>query len=212
MEARLQDLRSEKNPKARIKYMSGHFVTSNAHVNTYIDMSTVKCRHNNARETAKTLAASYENVPVSTIVCLGETNVIGTYMAEELSDNLRGSINEGTNISVVTPEFNQMGQILFRDNNRRLVEGQQVIVLTDMLVTGSIITKGIDAVLYYGGEVCGICAIFSNVTKVAGMDVVAIFGSKDIPDYAAYTAHDCPLCKAGKKIDAMVNGFGYSKL
>lgn len=212
MESRLIDLRSEKNPKARIKYVSGHFVTSNAHVNTYIDMSTVKCRHNNARETAKTLAAAYENTPVSTIVCLGETNVIGAFMAEELSDVLRGSINEGTNISVVTPEFNQMGQILFRDNNRRLVEGQQVIILTDMLVTGSIITKGIEAVLYYGGHVAGICAVFSNVTKVAGVEVVKIFDNRDIPDYAAYTSTDCPLCKAGQKIDAMVNGFGYSKL
>ncbi|MDD3338847.1 MAG: orotate phosphoribosyltransferase [Lachnospiraceae bacterium] len=212
MESRLQDLRSEKNVKARIKYMNGHFVTSNAHVNTYIDMSTVKCRHNNARETAKTLAAPYESIPVSTIVCLSDTSVIGTFMAEELSDNLQDSFSREINISVVSPEFNQMGQIMFRDNNRRLVEGQQVLLLTDMLVTGSIINKAIDAVLYYGGNVCGICAVFSNVSKVAGMEVVNIFGARDIPNYAAYNPHDCPLCKAGQKIDAMVNGFGYSKL
>ena len=50
------NLRSRKNPKARIKLMGGHFATMNSHVNTYIDMSTVKTRHNNARETAATLA------------------------------------------------------------------------------------------------------------------------------------------------------------
>ena len=40
------NLRSRKNPKARIKLMGGHFATMNSHVNTYIDMSTVKTRHN----------------------------------------------------------------------------------------------------------------------------------------------------------------------
>ena len=56
MESRLRDIRSTRNPKARIKIMTGHFATTHSHVNIYIDMSTVKCRHNNARETAKTLA------------------------------------------------------------------------------------------------------------------------------------------------------------
>ena len=46
----MADLRSAKNPKARIKILKGHFATSNSHLNTYIDMSTVKTRHNNSRE------------------------------------------------------------------------------------------------------------------------------------------------------------------
>ena len=71
MDERFVDLRSTKNPKARIKMLSGHFATKNSHVNTYIDMSTVKTRHNNARETARTLAEEYlTNTMVDTIVCL----------------------------------------------------------------------------------------------------------------------------------------------
>ena len=50
MDERLENLRSTKNPKARIKIMKGHFATSNSHLDTYIDMSTVKIRHNNARK------------------------------------------------------------------------------------------------------------------------------------------------------------------
>ena len=42
MDERLENLRSTKNPKARIKIMKGHFATSNSHLDTYIDMSTVK--------------------------------------------------------------------------------------------------------------------------------------------------------------------------
>ena len=49
MREQLTDLRSTRNPKARIKIMEGHFATVNSHINTYIDMSTVKCRHNNGR-------------------------------------------------------------------------------------------------------------------------------------------------------------------
>ena len=68
MDKRFVDLRSGKNGKARIKILKGHFATKNSHVNTYIDMSTVKTRHNNARETAKTLAEEYmTNTPVETI-------------------------------------------------------------------------------------------------------------------------------------------------
>ena len=47
MDKRFVDLRSGKNGKARIKILKGHFATKNSHVNTYIDMSTVKTRHNN---------------------------------------------------------------------------------------------------------------------------------------------------------------------
>ena len=31
-------------------------------------------------------------------------------------------------------------------------------------------------------------------------------------DYESYDYHDCPYCKAGKKVDALVNSFGYSSL
>lgn len=55
------NLRSRKNPKARIKLMGGHFATMNSHVNTYIDMSTVKTRHNNARETGSYIGRRVQN-------------------------------------------------------------------------------------------------------------------------------------------------------
>ena len=48
MDEKLIDLRSAKNPKARIKIMKGHFATSNFHINNYIDISTIKVRHMNS--------------------------------------------------------------------------------------------------------------------------------------------------------------------
>ena len=108
MDERLIDLRSKKNPKARIKIMRGHFATSHSHINTYIDMSTVKARHNNCRETAKVLATEYiHNTTVDTIVCLEETDTIGTFMAEHLADGSPLSFSKGNNISIISPEYRE---------------------------------------------------------------------------------------------------------
>ena len=197
MDERFVDLRSTKNPKARIKMLSGHFATKNSHVNTYIDMSTVKTRHNNARETARTLAEEYKmNTMIDTIVCLKNTEVIGAFMAEALADSSNMSMSAGNNISVVTPEFDFTGQILFRENSQRMIENKQVLILTDSMATGTLTMQAIESVLYYRGRVCGICAVFSAISKVAGVEVKTIFTSSDLPHPAGWDSQQLRVCKA----------------
>ncbi len=213
MELKLKDLRSSKNPKARIKIQQGHFATGNSHINNYIYISTVKTRHNNAREAAKELAKEYlTTTMVDTIVCLDETEVIGTFLAEILSDSTTMSMSSKNNISVITPEFHQAGQIVFRDNKQRMIKNQQILILAASVTSGKTVSKAIESVLYYGGSVCGICSIFSAVTKIAGMKINTIFTSSDVPDYRAYAPHDCPMCKEGRPVEAIVNSYGYSKV
>lgn len=213
MDEKLIDLRSAKNPKARIKIMKGHYATSHFHINNYIDISTIKVRHINCREAAKVLTDEFAHmIAVDTIVCLEETDTIGTFMAEQLADNSRHSLSNGNNISIVTPEYHQSGQILFRDNVQRMIENKQVLILAPSITTGKSVKRACEAVLYYGGKVCGICAVFSSVNKINGLEVKSIFTTKDIPDYRAYAPNECPMCKAGEKIEAIVNSYGYSKL
>lgn len=213
MDERLRDLRSKKNPKARIKILQGHFATNNSHINTYIDMSTVKVRHNNCRETARTIADQYlYTTMIDTIVCLEETSTIGTFMAEHLADANSLSLSRGNNISIVSPEYHQNGQILFRDNVQRMVVNSQVLILAPSITSGKSVRRAIEAVEYYGGTVCGICSVFSSVDSIQGIPVRTIFEPEDLPDYQAYAPHDCPMCKAKQKIDAIVNSYGYSKL
>ena len=61
------------------------------------------------------------------------------------------------------------------------------------------------------GYACKI-AISDEENKINGLEVKTIFTSKDIPDYRAYAPSECPMCKEGKKLDAIVNSYGYSKL
>ncbi len=155
-----EDLRSTRNPKARIKIKKGHFATSNSHLNTYIDMSTVKTRHNNAREAAKELAGEYiSNTYINTIVCLDETEVIGTFMADQLADTSTLSLSAGNNISVITPEYNSVGQIMFRDNKQRMIRDQRVLLLAASITTGKTLNRAIESVLYYVVTLCGVCSI-----------------------------------------------------
>jgi len=213
MEDKLRDIRSTRNPKARIKIMEGHFATTHSHINVYIDMSTVKHRHNNARETANELASKYiTSKSIDTIVCLDGTELIGAFMAERLADNSAMSINSRKNISVITPEFNQMGQMIFRDNIQRMIRNMQVLLLVASATTGKTIDRAVECIEYYKGNPCGISAIFSNVKEIHGIEINTIFTSDDLPEYRAYSYNDCPYCKQNMKIEAIVNSYGYSKL
>ena len=88
----------------------------------------------------------------------------------------------------------------------------KVLILTDSITSGKTILQAIDSVLYYGGQVFGIAAIFSAVSKCAGIEVKSIFSVSDIPNYGYYSRENCPMCAAGQKLEALVNGFGYSQL
>lgn len=213
MNVKLQDLRSAKNPKARIKIMQGHFARSHSHVNTYIDISTIKSRCEHAKEAAKVLAEPYlSSADIDTIVCLDGMEVVGAFLAEILMAPGNISVNAGKNIAVIAPEQNQLGQMMFRDNTRRMIGGQNVLILAGSINTGKTMLQAIDTVIYYGGNVNGVCAVFSAADSVAGMNIYSIFNKRDIPDYQVYASHECPLCRQGVKVDAIVNSFGYSGL
>ena len=60
--------------------------------------------------------------------------------------------------------------------------------------------------------VAGIASIFATVPKCMGYEVHSVFDPNDLQDYESHPSHECPMCKAGQKIDALVNSFGYSKI
>jgi len=219
MDVNLRDLRSVRNPKVRIKIMQGHFARSHSHVNTYIDISTIKSRCDHAREAARMLTEPYLSSAEGDttgspggIVCLDGMEVVGAFMAELLAAPGSVSVNRGKNISIVAPESNQLGQMMFRDNTKRMVGGQNVLILAGSLNTGKTMLQAIDTILYYGGGGNGGGSKFRAASKVAGLDIHAAFTTADIPDYQVYPSHACPLCKAGVKVDAIVNSYGYSEL
>ncbi len=196
-----------------LRVAMGHFATSNCHSNYYIDVVAQKARLSEARAVADELCAYYyADTVVDTVLCLDGTEVIGACLADSLSKADIINMNAHKSIYVVTPETTSGSQLLFRDNIVPMIAGKHVMILAVSVASGKTVEAAIDAVNYYGGKVSGISAIFSTAKDCRGIPVHSVFDPNDLPDYQSFPAHECPMCKAGYKLDALVNSHGFSKL
>ena len=196
-----------------LRVARGHFATNHSHINYYIDITYQKTRLSEAKDVARQLVSHFiNNTPVDTILCLDGTAVIGACVASELTKNGFRTINAHNTIYVLEPEYNANSQIIFRDNIQPMIRGKHVLVLMASVTTGYTAKRSIEAIGYYGGKVAGVAALYRAVDEVEGYPVRSIYSINDIPDYQSYDNRDCPYCKQGKPVDALVNSFGYSKL
>lgn len=207
----MDTIRSSVNHHIKIGVLKGHFATNHSHVNYYIDMTTIKTKCNVARDVASELATKYYDTDIDTIICLEGTQMVGAFLAERLSANGSG-MNQGKNISVITPELNSNNQMIFRDNIQRLVRDRKIMLLISSASSGKTINRSVECLAYYGGQLNGICALFSFIKDYQGIPVKAMFTEDNIPDYFSSSAIDCPLCKANQRVDAVITSFGYSKI
>ena len=199
--------------KAPLRYTKGHFATNHSHINYYIDITYQKTRLSEAKESAYELVSHFVNdTPVDTILCLDGTAVLGTCVAEELTKSGFRTINQHQTVYVLEPEYNANSQIIFRDNIKPMITGKTVLILMASVTTGFTAKRSIEAIGYYGGRVAGVAAIYRAVDEIAGYPVRSVYSVADLPDYESFDYHDCPYCKQGKKIDALVNSFGFSAL
>ena len=176
-------------------------------------MTLQKTRLSEAKDVARYLVKNFKNTTmVDTILCLDGTAVIGTCLAEELTASGFRSINTHKSIYVLEPEYNANSQMIFRDNVKPMITGKHVLVLMASVTTGFTAKRSIEAIGYYGGQVAGVASIYSAVEEAGEYPVYSVYNISDLPDYASYDYRECPYCKAGKKIDALVNSFGYSEL
>lgn len=206
-------IRSQKNHQLEVTVYSGHFATRHSHNSHYIDITRMKHEHTMAREAAMTLAQGYTyDKGVDTIVCLDGSEVIGAFLARHLTQNDRFAINSSKNINVITPEFDSNGQLIFRDNLIPMVEGKDVLVLISTVNSGKSARRCLECVEYYGGKAQGIASVFSTKDEVEGVPVYCLFSPQDIPGYTTNDLKACPMCRAGMKIEALSNSYGFSLL
>ena len=205
---------ARKDQNIALKVISGHFATNHSHLNYYLDTTTMKTRQNEAERIAIAMK-DYYNVmgkPIDTIVCMEGCDVIGAFLASELSRAGILSMNAHKTIYVVAPEFNTNGQMIFRDNLKPEIYGKNVLLLLASASTGKTVRNSIECIEYYGGILQGISAIFSSVDSIDGHRIDALFHADDIPNYMAYKHNECPMCQAGEAVEALVNAYGYSEL
>lgn len=214
----MSTLNTEKHGTKRknlfLRVAKGHFATNDRHSNYYIDVVAQKSRLSEAQAVAEELRSYfYHNAVVDTVLCIDGTEVIGTCLADQLTRADFMSVNAHNSIYVVTPETTNSSQLLFRDNTVPMIKNKHVMILAVSYSSGKTVQAAIDAVKYYGGIVSGVCTIFSTVEKtIDDIPVYSCFNPHFLEDYNIYNSHDCPMCKEGKKIDALINSHGYSAL
>lgn len=213
-ESRIVKYYSRKDSAIALKVIQGHFATPHSHISHYLDMTTMKTRQKEAERIAVAMKNYYNYMgkPIDTIVCMDGTEVIGAFLADALTRAGVLSTNAHKTLYVVTPEFNSNGLMIFRDNLKPEIKNKNVLLLLASASTGKTIRSSLECIQYYGGIVQGISAIFSAVDEVDGYHVDSLFTTSDIPTYNSFSTGDCPMCKAGQKIEAIVNGHGYSLL
>ena len=197
-----------------LRVAKGHFASNHSHTNYYIDVAAQKSRLSEAKAVAQELCANYNytSTIIDTILCLDGTEVIGTCLANELTKNSFANINSHQTIYVVTPEMTNGSQMMFRDNIVPMIKDKHVLILAVSVASGVTAQAAIEAVNYYGGNVTGVSAIFATSEKCGDYKVNSVFNPHDLDGYFNCPAHECPLCKAKKKIDALINCHGFSKI
>ena len=204
---------TKRNGNVPLRIAEGHFATNHSHINYYIDVTFQKTRLSEAKATAYALVSHFINdTPVDTILCLDGTAVLGTCVAEELTKSGFHTINAHQTIYVVEPEFVSSSHMIFRDNIQPMIKGKHVLILMASVTTGYTAKHSIETIKYYGGHVAGIAAIYRAVDEVENYPVRSIYSVNDLPEYASYEYKDCPFCKQGRKLDALINSHGYSAL
>ena len=196
-----------------LRVKRGHFATSHSHINYFIDVTMLKTRLSEAKAVAEELLSYYQSTTIiDTILCLDGMEVVGTCLAEALTNNNFMNLNAHKTIYVVTPEYTSGSQIIFRDNISPAITGKNVLILAASVVTGYTAKSAIEAISYYGGHVAGISSIFATVNNYLGYPVISAFNPNDLPGYTTYTPHECPVCKRGQRLEGLVNSFGFSKI
>ncbi|MCI9037719.1 MAG: orotate phosphoribosyltransferase [Oscillospiraceae bacterium] len=196
-----------------LRVAQGHFATRHSHTNYFIDVTNQQSCLQEAEAVAQQLAQNnLSYTMIDTILCMDGTRVIGTCLARQLTQGGYRSINAGKEIYLLRENVSLDGKLIFRDNARFMLEGKNVLILLASITTGSTVQKGMRCVRYYGGNVAGVASIYSHLKEVDGTPVISLFNTGDLPGYASYSPEECPLCKQGMEVDAVVDNFGYSKL
>ena len=203
----------EKNPAMIIRTIPGHFATNSAHVSHYIDVNSLKFNVALAQDVARELAMPYvASTLIDTIVCMERTAVVGGFLAQELLREGTSVMNTGRDIHVVTPIYNTSGKLIFQDNVKDWISRKNVLLLVSSVSSGHTVNSALECISYYGGNIVGISSLFLVLPSALGWEVNSLFTSDDIPGFKSYSSHDCSMCQAGVKLDALINHEGYTLL
>ena len=147
-----QAIRSRENPNLELIAFHGHFATRHSHNSHYLDITRLKHEYSLAYDTALALANHYiYEKSIDTIICMDGSEVIGAFLARQLTQKILFSVNNNKSICVVTPEYDSNGQLLFRENLVSMIHGRNMLLLISTVNSGKTARRALACIQYYGG-------------------------------------------------------------
>lgn len=179
----------------------GHFVgTSGLHFDTYVNKDFLYPHTEETSRICKLFAEKYKDANIEVVVgpALGGI-ILSQWTAHHLSEMYGKEV-----LGVYTEKSADGKQVFTRGYEQYIKEGKRVLVVEDIITTGSSILKSIKAVKEAGGNVVGACAMV-NKNKDLDKGIFAVpFDTLTDLFVTTYTADVCPLCKNGVPVNTNV--------
>jgi orotate phosphoribosyltransferase len=164
---------------------SGHFLlTSGKHSNKYIQCAKMFQHPDISAEISKYLAEKYDSYDVDIVIGPALSGIILAYeVARQLE--VRALFAE------------QENGIMTLRRGFEIKAGSRVLVVEDVITTGTSVKEVIEAVRSVGGEVVGVASVVDRSEGNALFDVP--YKSAIKVDIDTFNPEECPICKSGSQ-------------
>ncbi len=174
--------------------------TSGKHIDTYLNKDAIYPHTEAISEVCKAIAERFVNENIDAVVApaLGGI-VLSQWVAHHLSHLTGREV-----LAVYTEKTPDKDQILTRGYDK-LIKGKRVLIVEDILTTGSSVIKVVHSVKKAGGEVTAVCVLFNRDPDVInsaliGAPLTCLAESR----LQSWDEQDCPMCKKGIAINTSV--------
>ena len=152
------------------------------------------------------MGLGYTGLPTAAMFATHGYEIIGVDVNAEVIT----AINQGREVFVVKPMNNVNRQLTFQSNLQKLITDQRVLLLVTSISSGSTLKSAQEVLNYYGANLVGVSSLFNAMPDSQEQDINTLFTQDDVSNYRMYKASDCELCKAGRKLDAIIIQGGYT--
>lgn len=185
-----------------------HFVyTSGMHGSVYINKDALYTHTEETSRAGEMFAKKFKDLDIDVVAApaVGGT-ILSQWTAYHLSQ-LKGKevLSAYTEKDKGTTTLAAESVQTFRRGYDKLIHGKNVLVIEDLTTTGGSVKKVVEAVRAAGGTVVAVCVMVNRDPKNVTSDFIgAPFSSLGVLEAQAFDEAACPLCKAGKPVNAAI--------
>ena len=192
-----------------LRVAKGHFATSHSHINYYIDVTTQKARLSEAKLSPRSWWLPISTAP-SWTPCSVWTHAGHRHLSGQRADQRRfANMNAHQTIYVITPSTPAAARSSSATISPRWSRASTSSSCRPPSPPATPCRRPSRRSTTTAAP-WRACRPSSPLPTSVWASGHLHLRPSSLPDYASFDSRDCPMCKAGQHIDALVNSFGYS--